>query len=141
MTIKQAIELMTEMVEYWEELIAEEGKNPYSSTGTEIELEALRMAVRALEERNHRAMESKPRWIPCSERLPETHEVVDYTGRYEESDLVLICDASGLHPQVHVGRCWTVGDKTWWRSREWKVLDKVVAWMPLPEEHSGSEQE
>ena len=92
---------------------------------TEVEPEALRMAVRALE--------SKPCWIPCSERMPETHEEVDYNGRYEESDLVLICDTSGLHPQVHVGRYWQIGDKVWWRTREWKVLDKVVAWMPLPE--------
>ena len=81
-----------------------------------------------------RALESKPRWIPCSEQLPTLHEENDYTGKYEESGLVLICDASELHPQVHVGRCWQLGDKTWWRTREWrKVLDKVVAWMPLPE--------
>ena len=63
----------------------------------------------------------------------EMHEEVDYTGRQEESDLVLICDASELHPQVHVGRCVKIGDKVWWRTREWKVLDKVTAWMPLPE--------
>lgn len=73
------------------------------------------------------------RWIPCAERLPEMHEVVDYTGKYEESDLVLICDASELHPQVHVGLCGKFGDKIWWRTREWKMLDKVTAWMPLPE--------
>lgn len=80
-------------------------------------------------------------WIPCTERLPEMHEENDYTGRYEESDFVLICDASGLHPQMHVGRCAKIEDRTWWRTREWKVLDKVVAWMPLPEAYSGSEQE
>ena len=66
----------------------------------------------------------------------EMHEEVDYTGRQEESDLVLICDASELHPQVHVGRCVKIGDKVWWRTREWKVLDKVTAWMPLPEVYS-----
>lgn len=80
------------------------------------------------------------RWIPCTERLPEMHEENDYTGKYEESDLVLICDAAGLHPQVHVGRCWQLGDRVWWKTREWKVLDNVVAWMPLPEVYSGSEQ-
>lgn len=94
----------------------------------ECELEALKMAKRALEE--------KPRWIPCSERLPEMHEEVDYTGRQEESDFVLVCDASELHPQVHVGRCVKIEDRTWWRTREWKVLDKVTAWMPLPEAYS-----
>lgn len=76
------------------------------------------------------------RWIPCAKRLPEMHEEVDYTGRQEESDLVLICDASELHPQVHVGRCVKIEDRTWWRTREWKVLDKVTAWMPLPEVYS-----
>lgn len=96
--------------------------------GTGLELGAMRMAVQALKE--------KPRWIPCSERLPEMHEENDYTGRYEESGLVLICDASRLHPQVHVGRCWKMGDKVWWKTREWKILDRVTAWMPLPEAHS-----
>lgn len=75
-------------------------------------------------------------WIPCAERLPEMHEEVDYTGRQEESDFVLVCDASELHPQVHVGRCCRLGDKAWWMTREWKVLDKVTAWMPLPEVYS-----
>ena len=96
-----------------------------------MELEALRMAVQALK--------SSPRWIPCAKRLPEMHEEVDYTGRQEESDLVLICDASELHPQVHVGRCVKIEDRTWWRTREWKVLDKVTAWMPLPEAYSGED--
>ena len=73
------------------------------------------------------------RWIPCSERLPEMHEEVDYNGRYGESGLVLICDASELRPQVYVGYCWKMGDKVWWKTREWKALDKVTAWMPLPE--------
>lgn len=79
------------------------------------------------------------RWIPCAKRLPEMHEEVDYTGRQEESDLVLICDASELHPQVHVGRCSRIGGKAWWMTREWKMLDKVTAWMPLPEAYSGED--
>lgn len=133
MTIKQAIERLSFMIQQhicYEEVVLEDDNEDAQEElhETEVELEALRMAVRALE--------SKPRWIPCSERLPETHEVVDYTGRCEESDLVLICDVTEPQPQVHVGCCWTVGDKTWWRSREWKVLDKVVAWMPLPEAYS-----
>lgn len=44
-----------------------------------------------------------------------------------------ISTSSELHPQVHVGRRVKIEDRTWWRTREWKVLDKVVAWMPLPE--------
>lgn len=138
MTIKQAIERLNWMIEQCtssEEVLLDDYSEDARAElhDVEVELETLRMAVQALEE--------KPRWIPCSERLPEMHEENDYTGRYEESDLVLICDASGLHPQVHVGRCWKMGDKVWWKTREWKILDRVTAWMPLPEAYSGSEQE
>ena len=130
MTIKQAIERLNWMIEQCtssEEVLLDDYSEDARAElhDVEVELETLRMAVRALE--------SKPRWIPCSERLPEMHEELDYIGRQEESDLVLICDASELHPQVHVGRCVKIGDKVWWRTREWKVLDKVTAWMPLPE--------
>lgn len=138
MTIKQAIERLNFMIQQhicYEEVVLEDDNEDAQEElhETEVELEALRMAVQALEE--------KPRWIPCAERLPEMHEEVDYTGRQEESDFVLVCDASELHPQVHVGRCSRIGDKVWWMTREWKVLDKVTAWMPLPETYSGSGQE
>ena len=123
---QQAIEQLNEIIACWEEFLRSPENNDLQGTG--LELEALRMAVQALEE--------KPRWIPCSERMPEMHAEVDYTGRQEESDFVLVCDASELHPQVHVGRCVKIEDRTWWRTREWKVLDKVTAWMPLPEVYS-----
>lgn len=130
MTTKQAIERLNSMIEQCERcedaLLEDDNEDMQELLhDTEIELETLRMAVRALE--------SKPRWIPCGERLPEMHEEVDYNGRYEESDLILICDASEPRPQVHVGRCVKIEDRTWWRTREWKTLDKVTAWMPLPE--------
>lgn len=134
MTIKQAIERLNFMIQQhicYEEVVLEDDNEDAQEElhETEVELEALRMAVQALK--------SSPRWIPCSERLPEMHEENDYTGRYEESNLVLICDASELHPQVHVGRCVKIEDKVWWKTREWKVLDKVAAWMLLPETYSG----
>lgn len=130
MTTKQAIErlnLMIEQCERYEDAVLDEDNEDMQEMlhETEVDIETLRMAVRA--------PESKPRWIPCSERLPEMHEEVDYTGRYEQSDSVLICDASELHPQVHVGYRWQIGIKELWTTREWKALDNVVAWMPLPE--------
>lgn len=132
MKIETAIERLQELIdcnEKYEAFLTEEDDNDEDLRDTELTLETLRMAVRALE--------SKPRWIPCSERLPEMHEENDYTGRYEESDLVLICEKSGLHPQVHVGLCWKLEGRVGWRTREWKVLDKVAAWMLLPETYSG----
>lgn len=136
MKIETAIERLQELIdcnEKYEAFLTEEDDNDEELRDTELTLETLRMAARALE--------SKPHWIPCSERMPEMHEEVDWTGRQEESDFVLVCDASELHPQVHVGRCVKIEDRTWWRTREWKVLDKVTAWMPLPETYSGSGQE
>ena len=136
MKIEKAIERLQELIdcnEKYEAFLTEEDDNDEELRDTELTLETLRMAVRALE--------SKPRWIPCSERLPEMHEKNDYTGWYEESNLVLICEKSGLHPQVHIGLCWKLEGRVGWRTREWKVLDKVTAWMPLPETYSGSGQE
>lgn len=126
---EQAIEQLNEIIACWEEFLRSPENKDLQGTG--LELEAMRMAARALE--------SKPHWIPCVQQLPEMHEEVDYIGRCEESDLVLVCDASELHPQVHVGRCSRIGDKVWWMTREWKVLDKVTAWMPLPEAYSGED--
>ena len=136
MKIETAIERLQELIdcnEKYEAFLTEEDDNDEELRDTELTLETLRMVVRALE--------SKPRWIPCSERLPEMHEKNDYTGWYEESNLVLICEKSGLHPQVHIGLCWKLEGRVGWRTREWKVLDKVTAWMPLPETYSGSGQE
>lgn len=66
MKIETAIELLQEMIGFWEFLMSIENDDKYT---TSLELEALRMAVRALE--------SKPRWIPCSERLPEVYSEED----------------------------------------------------------------
>lgn len=128
MKTEEAIERLQGQIEYkeeWMEFWKEKGATDYRLRDTELDLEMLRMAVWALK--------GGMRWISCAERLPGMHEEVDYNGRQEESDLVLICDASEPRPQVYVGYCWKMGDKVWWKTREWKALDKVVAWMPLPE--------
>ena len=131
MTIEQAIQQMQDIIACWEEFLRNPENNDLQGTG--LELEAMRMAVQALEE--------KPRWIPCSERLPEMHEELDYIGRHEESDFVLVCDASKLHPQVHVGSCVKIEGGSWWRTREWKVLDKVTAWMPMPQTYKEENED
>lgn len=101
MKVEEAIERLNFMIKQhicYEEVVLEDDNEDAQEElhETEIELETLRMAVRALKE--------KPRWIPCAERLPEMHEEVDYNGRYEESDLVLVCDATEPRTQVHVGK-------------------------------------
>ena len=63
MTIKQAIERLNFMIQQhicYEEVVLEDDNEDAQEElhETEVELEALRVAVRALEE--------KPRWIPCA---------------------------------------------------------------------------
>lgn len=128
MKTEEAIERLQELIEYkeeWRGFWKEKGVADYRLRDTELDLEMLRMAVWALK--------GGMRWISCAERLPGMYEEVDYNDRYEESDLILVCDASEPRAQVYVGRCWKMGDKVWWKTREWKALDKVTAWMPLPE--------
>lgn len=83
------------------------------------------------------AIERLQELIDCNEKYEAF--LTEEDDNDEESDLVLVCDAGELHPQVHVGRCSRIGDKVWWMTREWKVLDKVTAWMPLPEAYSGED--
>ena len=119
MTIKQAIERLNFMIQQhicYEEVVLEDDNEDAQEElhETEVELEALRMAVQALEE--------KPRWIPCSERLPEPRidvwcnsDMGQMVGYYEENV------------------------ETWY-GRDYLEL-MVTAWMPLPEPYKERREE
>ena len=74
--------------------------------------EAFDMAIKALEQ--------EPRWIPVSERLPESDEeyhtflVTDNKGRVTLSEFYL-----------------SISD----RKPYWSGMIDVIAWMPLPQAH------
>ena len=120
MTIEQAIQQMQDIIACWEEFLRSPENNDLQGTG--LELEAMRMAVQALEE--------KPRWIPCSERLPEMHEEEFCDETFRTSDTVLFCTAD----RVHVGCCAYYGDKLVWEIQDGLACeDGVTAWMPMLE--------
>ena len=105
MTIEQAIQQMQDIIACWEEFLRSPENNDLQGTG--LELEAMRMAVRALE--------SKPRWIPCAERLPS------------DENKVLCCTqtkdgAKNIVLGYYAGGKWRCG-----------MNSNVVAWKPLPE--------
>lgn len=112
MKIETAIERLQELIdcnEKYEAFLTEEDDNDEDLRDTELTLETLRMAKRALE--------GKPRWIPCSERLPR------------EEDKVLCCTqtkagAKNIVLGYYAGGKWRCG-----------MNSNVVAWMPLPETH------
>ena len=119
MTIEQAIQQMQDIIACWEEFLRNPENNDLQGTG--LELEAMRMAVQALEE--------KPRWIPCSERLPEMHEEEFCDETYRTSDMVLFCTAD----RVHVGCCFRYyNDELFWEIEDGQSCANVTAWMPMP---------
>lgn len=94
---------------------------------TELDIETLRMAVRALEE--------KPRWIPCAERMPEMHEFTYCTDNdiVKSSGVVLFCDHESVHTGYYESAEDTVGVRARWYTEDGEPCDGVTAWMPLPE--------
>lgn len=130
MTIKQAIERLNFMIQQhicYEEVVLEDDNEDAQEElhETEVELEALRMAVQALEE--------KPRWIPCAERLPEMHEEELDDGIYYTSDAVLFSAAD----RVHVGFCVRYNNELFWEMQDGHTCANVTAWMPMPEAYGG----
>lgn len=115
MTSEQAIErlnLMIEQCERYEDAVLDEDNEDMQELlhDTELDIETLRMAVRALE--------SKPRWISCSERLPR------------EEDKVLCCTQTKSRSKNIVLGYYADGK---WRCG---MNRNVVAWMVLPEAYS-----
>ncbi len=123
MKIETAIERLEEMIDCWAFLASIDHEDPH---GAELELEALRMAKRALEE--------KPRWIPCSERLPEMQEHNHCGSVLRESDKVLFSDYAG----IHVGYCEIIKDEPIWETESGIACNTATAWMPLPEAYKES---
>jgi hypothetical protein len=129
MTTKQAVERLNSMIEKCEEfewtLLGDYSEDARVELhDVEVELEALRMAVRALK--------SKPRWIPCKERLPEMHKDEFEDDMLRVSDVVLVSDAG----RVLTGCCVRFNKKLHWETYDGLVCEDVNAWMPLPEVYS-----
>ena len=72
-----------------------------------------------------RDLPSAQQWIPCSERLPETHEEV------------LACDQDGIQRVYVLTRI--SDDEVGWEDDYgfYQSLEDIQAWMPLPEPYKG----
>ena len=89
----------------------------------------------------------EPRWIPCSERLPEERDW--YLGIFKEPDtgwinpIPFICDyLLGTKTKATTKEGWILKGHT---DRE-EYIDyyfnlECVAWMPLPEPYKGGEKD
>ena len=85
-------------------------------------------AIREAEYRGYMkaVADRRQKWIPCSERLPETESVDDWVK-------ALVCSADG---GIAVG---SFNSKYGWTFIHY--FDAVVAWMPLPEPWEGADDE
>ena len=104
MTIEEAIKILKE-IEY-----------PVNGDNKEYRDTAFDMAIKALEQR--------PKWIPCAERLPETN------------DIYLVSMHSYGLPTRDIDGYIQQTDK------KWEVYgNKVIAWMPLPEPYKAESED
>jgi len=99
------------------------------------------MAIKALKqpERN------TGKWIPCSERLPKTHETGNsFSGIYMQSSPVLVYgvpeyeEEYGFHVVTY---CDDKNGCTYWSTElDAVTINEVYAWMPLPEPWKGEQK-
>lgn len=89
------------------------------------------------------SIQSEPRWIPCSERLPEEDVEVLISYRYKdgEGDTSHAYIDITTYGQMYFGGN-KVGDHKHWRApfEYFESNYEVIAWMPLPEPYKGGEE-
>ena len=104
MTNKEAIEILSNRL------------NTYYCT--DEDLQALDLAIKALEERLQGG------WIPCKERLPD------------KEDWYIVTEWDYSH------QCWDTSISEFHASGRWGYgNDKVIAWMPMPEIYQEAQHE
>ena len=74
------------------------------------------------------------RWIPCSERLPESYtDVLVWFEYYRYGDYNRLYQMHGIGTYIKEYDSWIINHETGWRKL------RVFAWMPLPEPWEGEE--
>lgn len=88
-------------------------------------LEALEMVEKSL-----------PRWIPCSERMPENYtKVLVYFEYFRYGEYNCMYSTIGIGEYFDFSEGWIINGSTGWRDL------RVFAWMPLPEPPEAGDED
>lgn len=88
--------------------------------------------------------EEEPRWIPCSERLPEedTDVLISYRYKEGEGDTSHAYIDITTYGQMYFGGRLVAGVKHWRPPFEYFTSNyEVIAWLPLPTPYEGEESD
>lgn len=99
-----------------------------------VPLEDYRSMEQTVHKLTQAIAEVEPRWIPCSERMPE-----------EQKKSYWVCTDSGYQCEcrwTNVNHFWTQLTTDWhWHLMDIPQYTKIVAWMPLPKPYKTDEVE
>ena len=87
-------------------------------------------------------IKTEQRWVPCGERLPETHKAGNsVSGIFMQSKPVLVYGVPEYESEYSfnvVTYCDDMNGITYWSTEMYAVtINEVTAWMPLPEPYKA----
>lgn len=106
-----------------------------------VPLEDYRSMEQTVHKLTQALAEAEPRWIPCSERLPEK------SGRYLVTRGLNACGAVWNRVYIinYSDLMGLKSERIWWDGNvgksDFERIDDVTAWMPLPEPYKMDEVE
>lgn len=80
-------------------------------------------------------VKTEPRWIPCSERLPQSYvDVLVWFEYYRYGSYNRLYQTHGIGTYSENYESWTINHESGWHKL------RVIAWMPLPEPYMEEDE-